>query len=217
MTAMKKILIADDHAIYRQGLKQLIATTVDMVVADEADSGYEALNKIQNNNFDLVILDISMPDRSGLDVLSEIKRFKPNLPVLILSMHPEEHFALRAFKAGASGYLSKGSPPGELFAALEKLSMGKRYVSSSIAELLADKLADDNERPRHENLSPREEQVMCLIAAGCKPGQIAAKLAMSVKTVGTYRTRILKKMNMKSSAELTRYALENRLIEHLLP
>ena len=213
---MKKVLIADDHAIFREGLKQVIASTVDMVVADEADNGLEALNKIQHNHFDLLILDISMPGRNGLDVLADIKKLKPNLPVLILSMHPEEHFALRAFKAGASGYLTKGSSPQELFAALQKVSQGKRYISSSMAELLAVRLADETDRPLHENLSTREEQVMRLIAAGCKPQQIAVNLAMSVKTVGTYRTRILRKMNMKSSAELTRYALDHGLIEHLL-
>lgn len=214
---MKKILIADDHAIYREGLKQLIAKTVDMVVGGEAENGYETLNNISNNDFDLVILDISLPDINGLDVLANIKKSKPNLPVLILSMHPEEHIALRALKAGASGYLTKGSPPQELIDALQKISLGKRYISTSIAELMAGKLAGDNGRLPHETLSFREEQVMCLIAAGCKPQQIAEKLAMSVKTVSTYRTRILKKMHMKSSAELTRYALENGLIEHLLP
>lgn len=217
MVAIKKILIADDHAIYREGLKQLIAGSVDMIVTAEADNGLEALNKIQSNEFDLVILDISMPDKNGLDVLADLKRSKPNLPVLILSMHAEENFALRAFKAGASGYLTKGSPPQELLNALQKISLGKRYISSSIAELMVGKLADDHEQPLHENLSSREAQILCLIAAGCKPQQIAGDLAMSVKTVGTYRSRILKKMKMKSSAELTRYALENSLIDHLLP
>jgi DNA-binding NarL/FixJ family response regulator len=213
---MKKILIADDHAIFREGLKQAIASTVDMVVAAEANNGLEALNKIQNSGFDLLIIDISLPGRNGLDILADIKRMNPRLPVLVLSMHPEEHFALRAFKAGASGYLTKGSSLQELFAALQKISQGKRYISSSIAELLASTLAGDTERPLHENLSTREEQVMRLIAAGCKPQRIAENLAMSVKTVGTYRIRILRKMDMKSSAELTRYALDHGLIEHLI-
>jgi len=213
---MKKILIADDHAIFREGLKQAIASTVDMVVAAEANNGLDALNKIQNSGFDLLIIDISLPGRNGLDILADIKRMKPRLPVLVLSMHPEEHFALRAFKVGASGYLTKGSSLQELFAALQKISLGKRYISSSIAELLAGTLANGTERPLHENLSTREEQVMRLIAAGCKPQQIAENLAMSVKTVGTYRTRILRKMNMKSNAELTRYALDHGLIEHLI-
>ncbi|KAF0220857.1 MAG: two component LuxR family transcriptional [Geobacteraceae bacterium] len=213
---MKKVLIADDHAIFREGLKQVIDRIVDMFVADEAESGQEALRKVQTNDYDLLILDISMPGRNGLDVLADIKRAKPKLPVLILSMHPEEQYALRSFKVGASGYLTKGSSSQELMEALQKVALGKRYISASLAEALANSLGGDSTRSPHEELSIREYQVMCLIAAGNKPQQIAEDLAMSVKTVGTYRVRILKKMNMKSNAELTRYALENGLIERLL-
>ena len=209
---MKKILIADDHTIFREGLKQFIARTVDMVVADEAENGQEVLGKIQANDFDLLILDISMPGRNGLDILADVKKIRPKLPVLVLSMHPEEQFALRAFKAGASGYLTKGSPPHELYAALQRIAMGKRYVSADLAEALADSLGADNGRSLHEDLSNREYQVMCLIAAGQKPQQIADALAMSVKTVGTYRARIFKKLNIKNNAELTRYALENDML-----
>lgn len=217
MTLIKKVLIADDHAIYREGLKLIIARTVDMVVADEAENAQEALRKIQDGDFDLVILDISMPGRNGLDLLADIKRAKPKLPVLILSMHPEEQYAIRAFKAGASGYLTKGSPLHDLFTALQKVSLGKRYVSASLAEALAKSLERDCNRPLHEALSIREQEVMCLIVAGKKPQQIAADLAMSVKTVGTYRDRILKKMNMKSNAELVRYVLEDGMVCPLLP
>lgn len=211
MSILKKVLIVDDHSILREGMRLVIDRCVDMTVADEAENGQEALRKIQNNDFDLVILDISMPGRSGLDVLTDIKRIKPKLPVLILSMHPEEQYALRAFRAGASGYLTKGSPSHDLIEALQKISLGKRYISPSLAEALADGLLTDKDRPLHDDLSIREYQVMCLIANGRKPQQIADDLAMSVKTVGTYRARILKKMNMKSNVELTRYVLEKSL------
>lgn len=209
---MKKVLIADDHAIFREGLKQVIAKTVDMVIADEAENGQEALRLVLNNHYDLVILDISLPGRNGLDILVDIKRAKPKLPVLMLSMHPEEQYALRAFRSGASGYLAKGGPSCELLDALEKVSLGKRYITASLAEALAEGLGTNNEQPLHEGLSIREFQVMRLIATGTKPQQIAEELSMGIKTVGTYRARIFKKMNMKSNAELTRYALENGLV-----
>ncbi len=207
MTGLKKVLIADDHAIFRIGLNQVIAMTPDMRVADEVENGREAIRKVRETDYDLVVLDISLPGRNGLEVLAEIKRIKPDLPVLILSMHPEEQFALRALKAGASGYLSKGSPCREFIEALTKVALGKRYISPSLAEALADGLGR-YDRPLHENLSAREYQIMCMIAAGHKPQKIATELGMSVKTVGTYRSRILWKMNMKSNAQLARYATE---------
>jgi DNA-binding NarL/FixJ family response regulator len=209
---MKRVLIADDHAIHREGLKLLISKTVDMVVTDEAENGQEALKKIMEGDFDLVILDISMPGRNGLEVLSDIKRAKPKLPVLILSMHPEEQYALHAFKAGASGYLTKGSPSPELFDALQKVALGKRYITPSMADAMAERLATTDNRPLHETLSIREYQIMGMIAAGEKPQQIAKELFMSVKTVATYRTRILTKMNMKSNIELARYAMEHKIV-----
>lgn len=211
MPNVKKVLIADDHAIFREGLKRVIARTVDMEVTGESANGIEALRMVQENDYDLLILDISMPGRSGLDVLADIKRCKPKLPVLIMSMHPEEQFALRAFKAGASGYLTKGGPSQELLEALQRLALGKRYIGPALAEALADGLAGDSQRPLHDELSIREYQVMCLIANGVKPQQIAEDLGMSVKTVGTYRARIFKKMRLKSNAELTRYVMENNL------
>jgi len=209
---MKRVLIADDHSIHREGLKLLISKTVDMIVTDEAENGQEAIKKVMEGDFDLVILDISMPGRNGLEVLSDIKRAKPKLPVLILSMHPEEQYALHAFKAGASGYLTKGSPSQELFDALQKVALGKRYITPSMADSLAERLATNDNRPLHEYLSIREYQIMGMIAAGEKPQQIAKELFMSVKTVATYRGRILAKMNMKSNVELARYAMEHKIV-----
>ena len=209
---MKRVLIVDDHSIHREGLKLLISKTVDMMVTDEAENGHDAIKKVMEGDFALVILDISMPGRNGLEVLADIKRAKPRLPVLILSMHPEEQYALHAFKAGASGYLTKGSPSHELFEALQKVALGKRYITPSLADALAERLAASDSRPLHENLSIREYQIMGMIAAGIKPQQIASELCMSVKTVATYRGRILAKMNMKSNIELARYAMEHKIV-----
>ncbi|MCJ7558077.1 MAG: response regulator transcription factor [Gammaproteobacteria bacterium] len=208
----KKVLIADDHMIFREGLKQVIARTVDLSVADEVGNGLDVLRKVRENSYDVVILDISMPGKNGLEVLADIKQINPKLPVLILSMYPEEQFALRALKCGASGYLTKGSSSKEILDALHRVVMGKRYISPSLAEALADGLGVDSDRPLHETLSAREYQVALMISAGKKPVQISAELAMGVKTVGTYRTRIFRKMNIKSSAELARYAAEHNLV-----
>jgi len=210
---MIKIFIADDHAVVRAGLKQIITDIPDMVLADEASSGQEALNKILNNDYDVVLLDITMPDRSGLDILKESKSQKPELPVLILSIHPEEQYAMRALKAGASGYLTKESAPDELVAAIRKVVIGGRYVSSSLAEKLALYLKAGVEKPLHQTLSDREYQVMCMIASGKKAKEIAEELSLGIKTVNTYRYRTLQKMMMKSNAELTRYAIENQLLD----
>lgn len=212
MKNILKICIADDHAIFREGLKQIIAGTANMVVAGEAADAPEMLDKVRQGDYDLAILDISLPGRSGLDILVEIKALKPKLPVLILSMHPEEQYALRALKSGASGYLTKGSSSQELLAALRKISLGKKYVSDSLAEALACRLGADSDRPPHEQLSDREFQVMGMIAAGTTPKRIAEQLMISIKTVNTYRTRIMQKMNATCNADLTRYALEHRLL-----
>ena len=212
MNVAKKILVADDHAIFREGLKQVIAKTVDMVVAGEATDGQEVLSKIRENDFDIVILDISMPGRNGLDILAEIKSLRPKLPVLILSMHPEEQYALRAFKAGASGYLTKGNPPQELIEALQKVALGKKYISPNLAEVLVDNIGNEASTLPHNDLSNREFQVFCWIATGKPVSRIAADLNLSVKTISTYRTHILRKMNMQNNAEITRYALQNHLI-----
>lgn len=212
MSGEKKILIADDHAIFREGLKQVIAKNMDMVVADEAVDGQDVLCKVRERDYDIVLLDISMPGRNGLDILAEIKVLKPKLPVLILSMHPEEQYAIRAFKAGASGYMTKGNPPQELIEALQKIAAGKKYISSNLAESLVCSIGSDAQTPLHNELSNREFQVLCMIASGKPVSKIAAELALSVKTISTYRAQILRKMNMQNSSELTRYALQNQLI-----
>lgn len=212
MSISKRILIADDHAIFCEGLKQIIATTVDMTVAGEAATGQEALSKIRDNDYDMVILDISMPGRNGLDILAEIKSLKPHLPVLIMSMHPEEQYALRAFKAGASGYLTKGGAIRELVEALHKVTLGKKYISSTLAETLVSDMDGSPHDQIYKCLSNREFQVLCMIASGKPVGKIATELTLSVKTISTYRTHILRKLNMNNNAELTRFAIENQLV-----
>ena len=208
-----KILIADDHAIVREGLKQIISETSDMTVADEAIDGHEVLNKALKNDYDVMVLDITMPGINGLDVLKQIKAQKPKLPILVLSVHPEEQYAVRCLKAGASGYLTKESASDELKAAIRKISQGKKYVTASLAERLALDLEIGTKKLSHETLSDREYQVMCMIASGKMLNEVADELYLSVKTISTYRTRILEKMNMKSNIELTRYAIKHGLVE----
>ena len=210
---MIKILIADDHPIVRKGLKNIIKETSDMTVADEASNGQEVIKKALKKDFDIVVLDISMPGRSGLDILKELKIHKPKLSVLVLSVHPEEHYAVRALKAGASGYLTKESAPEELIKAIYRISLGKKYISSSLAEKLALDLDINSERPPHEALSDREFEVMCLIASGKTIKEIASELFLSIKTISTYRSRILEKMRLKSNAELIHYAIKHKLVE----
>ena len=210
---MLRILIADDHPVFRRGLRQIISETPDMVVADEASDGLEVLSKVATNEYDVILLDISMPAKDGLSVLRQLKNEKPKLPVLMLSMHPEEQYAVRALKAGASGYLTKESAPGELVAAIRKVSRGGKYVSSALAEQLASIVQENSEGLLHERLSDREYRVVCLIASGKTVTEIAGELSLSVKTVSTYRARILDKMKMKNNAELTHYAVVNRLVD----
>ena len=210
---MIEILIADDHAIVREGVKQIIADTDDMVVAGEAGNGEEVLRKAMKGHFDVVILDITMPGRGGLDVLKQLKIMRPELPVLVLSVHPEEQYAVRVFKAGASGYLTKESAPEELISAVRKISRNKKYVSPTLAEKLAFDLRPDTERPLHDALSDREYQVLCMIASGKTVKDIAGQLSLSVKTISTYRSRILEKMKMKNNAELTHYAIKHGLVD----
>jgi two-component system, NarL family, invasion response regulator UvrY len=210
---MIRILVADDHAVVREGVKQILAGMNDMAVEDEAENGQEAIAKVARGHFDVVLLDISMPGRSGLEVLEEILHLHPKLPVLILSMHPEEQYAVRALRAGASGYLTKASAPDELIGAIRKVSRGGKYVTASLAEKLALELDLGAEKQRHEMLSNREYQVMLMLAAGKTVGEIAEELCLSVKTVSTYRARIMAKMAMKKNAELTFYAVHYHLIE----
>lgn len=209
---MIKILIADDHAIVRQGLKQIVANDLTMTVVGEAQNGHEVFERVRELALDVVILDITMPHKSGLDVLKELKRERPQLPVLVLSMHPEDQYAVRVLKAGASGYMTKESAPEQLIEAIRKVYRGGKYVSPSLAEKLAFNLHSDTEKPLHENLSDREYQVLCRIAQGKTVTDIADEISLSVKTVSTYRVRLLEKMGMSSNAELTRYALQYQLV-----
>jgi two-component system invasion response regulator UvrY len=210
---MIKILIADDHAIVREGLKQIVAETSDMVVADEASTGYEVLYKVQDNKYDVLVLDISMPGGDGLNILKQIKHNNPQLPILVLSIHPEEQYAVRVLKAGASGYLTKESAPHELITAIRRVAAGRKYVSPTLAEKMAFDLTHDRVKSPHETLSDREYQVMCLIAAGKRVKEIAEELCLSIKTISTYRSRILEKMDMKNNAELTHYAIKEGLVD----
>jgi len=210
---MIRILVADDHAIVREGLKQIIADIPDMVVADEASSGQEVLKKTSKHDYDLVLLDITMPDRSGLDILKELKSQRPELHILVLSIHPEEQYAVRVLKAGASGYLTKESAPDELITAIRKTALGGKYISSSLAEKLAFDLETGAEKPLHQTLSDREYQVMCMLASGKTVKEIAEELLLGIKTISTYRSRVLQKMQMKNNAELIRYAILNRLVD----
>jgi len=210
---MIRIIIADDHPIVRAGMKQIISEASDLVVADEASDGHTLLNKIKKENFDVVILDITMPHMDGLDVLKQLKIERPKLPVIILSIHPEDQYALRVLKAGASAYVTKTSAPDELINAIRKVYRGGKYISPSIAEKLVFQLDTNfNEMP-HEALSDREYQVLCMLASGKTATEIADELALSVKTVSTYRARILEKMGMKNNAELIHYAVQNQLVD----
>jgi two-component system invasion response regulator UvrY len=210
---MIKILVADDHTIFREGLKRILAECPDVVVADEASNGREVLDKTWNNEYDMVLLDISMPGMTGLEVLKQLKNDRPRLPVLVLSMHPEEQYAVRALRAGASGYLTKESAPDELITAIRKISQGRKYITSSLAERLAFEVEADSEKPLHDVLSDREYQVLRMIASGSTIKQIATELSLSIKTVSTYRTRIMGKMKMKTNAELMHYALKHQILD----
>jgi DNA-binding NarL/FixJ family response regulator len=210
---MIKILVVDDHIIVREGLKKILVDTPDMVVADEASNGQEVTKKIWNNDYDLILLDISLPGRSGLDVLKQLKCTKPEVPILILSVHPEEQYALRSLRAGASGYLTKQSAPDELIGAIRKVATGRKYITSSIAEKLAFELEIDARKLPHETLSDREYQVMCMIGSGKTVKEIAETLSLSVKTISTHRANILRKMKMANNAQLTHYAIKNALVD----
>jgi DNA-binding NarL/FixJ family response regulator len=210
---MLRILVADDHPVVRRGLSQIIGETSDMVVADEATSGQEVLGKVRESRYDVVLLDITMPGMHGLDVIKQLSKESPRLPILVLSIHPEEQYAVRALRAGAAGYLTKDRAPNELLGAIRKISTGGKYVSPSLAERLAYNLEAGEEQSPHKTLSDREYQVMCMIATGKTATEIARELSLSVKTVSTYRSRILEKMKMKNNAELTHYAIRNCLVD----
>jgi DNA-binding NarL/FixJ family response regulator len=210
---MIRILIADDHTIVRDGLKQILAATADIVVSGEASTGQDTLREVRAQKFDLILLDISLPGISGLDVLKQIRSLKPELPILILSMYPEEQYAVRTLRAGASGYLTKESASGELIRAIREVAQGKKYITMSLAEKIAVSWDTRTAKPLHETLSDREYQVLCLIASGRTVKEVSRLLSLSVKTVSTHRSRILKKMDMRNSAQLTHYAIKHNLIE----
>jgi two-component system invasion response regulator UvrY len=208
-----KIVIADDHPIVRAGLKQILADASDIEVVAEASDGHEILKLIRKGGVDVVLLDISMPGLMGLDALKQMNAENPKLPILVLSMHPEEQYAIRALKAGASGYLTKAAAPEQLIGAIQKVYRGGRYVSATLAEKLALGLKAGSTGLPHENLSDREYQVLCLISSGKTVKEIAEELSLSEKTISTYRARILEKMSMKSNAELAHYGIKNELVD----
>ena len=210
---MIRVLIADDHAILRRGLKEILVRELTGTFFGEAKDTQEVLARTQSDDWDLLILDISMPGRSGLDVLRDVRARRPKLPVLVLSMHPEDQYGKRVLRAGASGFMNKESAPEELIKAVQKVLAGGRYVSPRLAEKLASDLSDEVQRDVQEALSQREFEVLRMIALGKTIGQIAEELHLSVSTVSTYRTRILEKMEMKTTAELMQYALRNRVVD----
>lgn len=210
---MIRVLIADDHAVVRSGLKQILEETAgEIQVQGEAANAREVLEKLQAQDWDVLVLDITMPGRSGLDILKDVQQLKPGLPVLILSMHSEEQFATRVLKAGAAGYLNKESAPEELVKAIRKVCEGGKYVSLAQAERMVSELAGSRDKPAHELLSDREYEILCLIGSGRTATQIAKQLVLSVKTVSTYRTRILDKMRLETNAQLTHYAIKAGLV-----
>ena len=209
---MIRILIADDHAIVRRGLKHIVSEQPDMTVAGEAENARRVLDLVRTDKWDVIVLDINMPGRSGLEVLKELRREHPKLPVLVLSVHPEDQYGVRVLKAGAAGYLTKDSAPDELVQAIRKVHRGGKYVSASLAEVLVFELETETDRPRHKSLSDREYQVMTMIASGKTVGEIGEELSLSVKTISTYRARVLGKMKMRTNAELTHYAIQNQLL-----
>lgn len=207
-----RVIIVDDHAVVRKGISQILEATEDIIVTDEASSGDELLAKIQNYKYDVVLLDISMPGKDGLITLREIKQTKPDLPVIIFTVYPEEQYAIRVLKAGASGYINKQTEPQEIITAIRRVVEGKKYISPSLADILATNVSSESKAPLHEILSDREFQVMCYIASGKTITTIANELGLSVNTISTYRIRILEKLKMKTNAELTHYAIKNGLV-----
>jgi two-component system, NarL family, invasion response regulator UvrY len=209
-----RVLIADDHAIVREGLKQILADTRDMVVAGYAENGLDAIRLARSAGADVLLLDISMPDKNGIDVLKQIRKDAPRTAVLMLSMHREDQYAIRSLKAGAAGYMNKQSAPAELVDAIRVVASGRKYISQALAQELANQVGDENrEVPPHELLSDREYQTLVMIASGKTVSDIAAELALSVKTVSMYRSRLLQKMKLRHNAELTHYAIKNQLVE----
>lgn len=210
---MIRVLVADDHPVVRVGLREILTQQRDIAVLGEAGTGAEVCKLVAQKAWDVIVLDVTLPDRSGLDVLKEIKRERPKLPILILSAYPEEEYAVRALRAGAAGYVTKKASPEELVRAVRRLAQGLRYMSPAAAEELIGALGNGLDQAPHERLSDREYQVLCLLGSGKSVGQIAQELERSVKTISTYRARILEKMEMQSNAQLVHYVLQRRLAE----
>ncbi len=210
---MIKVLIADDHALIRKGLKQILDDSADMRVTGEAENGMQAIQMSLQNQYDMILLDISLPDKNGIDVLKQIKANCPNTPVLMLSMHAEDQYAVRSMKAGAAGYLNKQSAPVQLLTAIRHVASGKKYISTELAEQLANGLSEGYQELIHQTLSDREYQTLCLMASGKKLSEMAKIMSLSPKTVSVYRSRLLEKMKLKTNAEAIHYAISNHLIE----
>lgn len=210
---MIRIMITDDHAIVRQGLRQILSETDDLKVTGEAETGFQAIKIVRQKTFDVMLLDISLPDRNGIEILKQIKKDQPNLAVLVLSMHTEHEFAVRALKAGAAGYLNKQSAPAQLVTAIRQVAAGDKYVSAAVAQELANAIGSDADQPLHNNLSDREFQTLCQIAAGRTLADISAEMFLSPKTVSVYRARLLEKLKLTNNSELIRYAIKNKLVD----
>lgn len=210
---MIHVMIADDHAIVRQGLKQILNETDDIRVTGEAETGFQAIKIARQDDFDVTLLDISLPDRSGIDVMKQIRKDKPNLAILVLSMHNEHEFAIRALKAGAAGYLNKQSAPAQLVTAIRQVASGDKYISPALAQELANSINSKDDQPLYTILSDREFQTLCLIASGKTLSDISSEMFLSPKTVSVYRSRVLEKLKLTNNSELIRYAIKNRLVE----
>ena len=208
-----RVFIADDHAIVREGLKQILADSPDIIVAGESENGLDAIKLFRKSKCHVMLLDISMPDKSGIDVLKQVRKENPDMAVLMLSMHREDQYAIRSLKAGAAGYLTKQSAPKELVTAIRQVAAGQKYVSASLAQELAAQVGEDHATALHDTLSDREYHTLTMIASGKTVSGIAEELSLSVKTISEYRARLLVKMKLKNSAELTHYAIKNQLIE----
>ena len=210
---MLNILVADDHPLFRRGVRDILTEGLGPTLVGEAGTVPELLQQVQTQSWDLVIMDLSMPGRPGSGVVQELRQHQPRLPVLVVSMHPEDQYAVRMFRSGANGYLTKAGAPTELLAAVRKILSGGNYVSEAVADQLALEVKVGTDKPAHEMLSDREFQVLCLIANGKTVSEIGDDLSLGVTTISTYRTRILEKLQLKNNAELMRYALEHRLVE----
>jgi two-component system, NarL family, invasion response regulator UvrY len=210
---MIKVLIADDHALIREGFKKILSEEIDIKVVAAAENGFMAIDHVKKNDVDVVILDVDMPGKSGLETIIELKQIKPNIKVLILSIHPEDRYALRAMKLGALAYLTKESAPEELVRAIRKIYTGQKYISEKLSEKLFDAVTEANDPLQHETLSEREYQVLLMISKGCTVSQIADQLCLSISTINTYRNRLLEKLGERSNAGLIRYSLKHGLVD----